>query len=73
MQFPFGKLPNSKRILADIQLLKKKAAKEDNQYDEKEVKSVLEQALAVMPKDIRDYDVSTSGKFPSPPIYSYQD
>jgi hypothetical protein len=46
--------------------LKKKAAKEDIQYDEKEVKSVLEQALAVMPKDIRDYDVSTSGKSPSP-------
>jgi hypothetical protein len=45
------------------QLLKKKAAKEDIQYDDQnEVQSVLEQALAVMPPDIKDYDVSTSGK-----------
>ena len=47
---------------ADNQLLKKKAAKEDIQYDENEVKSVLEQALAVMPPNIKDYDVSTSGQ-----------
>jgi hypothetical protein len=59
-------LASSIGISADIQLLKKKAAKEDIQYDEKEVKSVLEQALAVMPRDVRDYDVSTSGRSFSP-------
>jgi hypothetical protein len=42
-------------------LLKKKASKDDVPYDENEIGTVLEQALSVMPKDINDYDVSTSG------------
>jgi hypothetical protein len=46
---------------ADSQLLKKKAVKEDIPYDENEVKSVLEQALAVMPPNIQDYDETSSG------------
>jgi hypothetical protein len=46
---------------ADRQLLKKKASKDDVPYDENEIGTVLEQALSVMPKDINDYDVSTSG------------
>lgn len=49
----------------DGQLLKKKATKDDVQYDENDIGTVLEQALSVMPKNINEYDDTCSGTYPS--------
>lgn len=50
--------------LSDIQLLKQKADKDDVQYDSTVIGGALEEATAVMPRDIAAYDASTSGMHP---------